>query len=73
MNELIEQILSYLRGIWHNRWYAIACTWLVCLIGWVVVLLLPDQYQASARVYVDTQTVLRPVLQGLTVDLNPNA
>ena len=73
MNELIEQILSYLRGIWRNRWYAIACTWLVCLIGWGVVLLLPDQYQASARVYVDTQTVLRPVLQGLTVDLNPNA
>ena len=73
MNELIEQILGYLRGIWRNRWYAIVCTWLVCLIGWAVVLLLPDQYQAAARVYVDTQTVLRPVLQGLTVDLNPNA
>lgn len=35
--------------------------------------MLPDQYQASARVYVDTQIILRPVLQGLTVDLNQNA
>lgn len=38
-----------------------------------MVLVLPDQYQATARVYVDTQTILRPLLQGLTVDLNPNA
>ncbi len=73
MNELIDVMLGYLRGIWRNRWYALACAWLVCVIGWVGVFTLPDQYQASARVYVDAQTVLRPVLQGLTVDLNPNA
>ncbi|MDZ7621472.1 MAG: Wzz/FepE/Etk N-terminal domain-containing protein [Candidatus Competibacteraceae bacterium] len=73
MNELIDMMLGYLRGIWRNRWYALACAWLVCVIGWVGVFMLPDQYQASARVYVDAQTVLRPVLQGLTVDLNPNA
>lgn len=73
MNDIIEQLLGYLRGIWRNRWYAMGCAWLVCLIGWVVVFILPDQYQATARVFVDTQTILRPVLQGLTVDLNPNA
>lgn len=73
MNDIVEQLLSYLRGIWRNRWYAMGCAWLVCLIGWVVVFVLPDQYQATARVFVDTQTILRPVLQGLTVDLNPNA
>ena len=73
MNDIVEQVLGYLRGIWRNRWYAMACAWLVCMLGWVVVYILPDQYQASARVFVDTQTILRPVLQGLTVDLNPNA
>lgn len=73
MNELVDQLLSYIRGIWRKRWYALGCAWLVCVIGWVGVFLLPDQYEASARVFVDTQTVLRPVLQGLTVDLNPNA
>ncbi|QQS55331.1 MAG: chain length-determining protein [Candidatus Competibacteraceae bacterium] len=73
MNDIIEQLLGYLRGIWRNRWYAMVCAWLVCVLGWTVVCILPDQYQASARVFVDTQTVLRPVLQGLTVDLNPDA
>jgi polysaccharide chain length determinant protein (PEP-CTERM system associated) len=72
MNELMDMVLGYLRGIWRNRWYALACAWLVCLIGWVLVFRMPDQYEASARVYVDTQTMLRPVLQGLTVDMNPN-
>jgi polysaccharide chain length determinant protein (PEP-CTERM system associated) len=73
MNEIIEQLLDYLRGIWRNRWYALGCAWLVCLIGWVVVYRLPDQYEASARVFVDTQSILRPLLQGLTVSVNPDA
>ncbi|CDH46814.1 XrtA system polysaccharide chain length determinant [Candidatus Contendibacter odensensis] len=73
MNEIIEQLLGYLRGIWRNRWYALGCAWLVCLIGWVVVHKLPDQYEASARVFVDTQSVLRPLLQGLAVNVNPDA
>lgn len=73
MYELIEQLLDYLRGIWRNRWYALGCAWLVCLIGWVVVYRLPDQYEASARVFVDTQSILRPLLQGLTVGVNPDA
>ncbi|MBK8535086.1 MAG: chain length-determining protein [Candidatus Competibacteraceae bacterium] len=73
MNEIIEQLLGYLRGIWRNRWYALGCAWLVCLIGWVVVHKLPDQHEASARVFVDTQSVLRPLLQGLAVNVNPDA
>ncbi len=73
MYEIIEQLLDYLRGIWRNRWYALGCAWLVCLIGWAAVYQLPDQYQASARVFVDTQSILRPLLQGLTVGVNPDA
>jgi polysaccharide chain length determinant protein (PEP-CTERM system associated) len=73
MYEIIEQLLSYLRGIWRNRWYALGCAWLVCVIGWIVVYKLPDQYEASAQVYVDTQSVLRPLLQGLAVNVNPDA
>ncbi|HRX60480.1 MAG TPA: Wzz/FepE/Etk N-terminal domain-containing protein [Candidatus Competibacter sp.] len=73
MNDIIEQLLGYLRGIWRNRWYAMGCAWLVCVIGWIIVCILPKQYEASARVFVDAQTILRPVLQGLTVDINPSA
>ncbi len=72
MNEIIELVFDYLRGIWRNRWYALGCAWLICLVGWAVVFKLPDQYQASARVFVDTQSILRPLLQGLTVEVNPD-
>lgn len=72
MNDLVEQILSYMRGIWRKRWYAMALAWLICVIGWIVVLRLPDQYEVSAKAFVDTQTILRPLLQGLTVEVNPD-
>jgi len=73
MNELFGQLLDYLRGIWRNRWYALGCAWVLCLIGWAVVYRMPDQYKASARVFVDTQSVLRPLMRGLAIDANPSA
>ncbi len=33
---------------------------------------MPNVYQSEARVYVDTQSLLRPLLKGLTVETNPN-
>ncbi len=71
MSEIIEQILGYLRSIWRYRWYGLGIAWLICLGGWAFIFKLPNQYEASARVYVDTQSVLRPLLQGMTVQFNP--
>jgi hypothetical protein len=41
--------------------------WIVCLVGWVWVYLLENQYQAQARVYVDTQSLLRQELTSYPV------
>ncbi|MBI3772208.1 MAG: chain length-determining protein [Gammaproteobacteria bacterium] len=70
MQEILNQLYGYLRGIWRRRWPMLAAAWFVCIIGWLVVLRLPDQYEASARVYLDTQSVLRPLLRGLVVQGN---
>ncbi len=70
MNELFEQILSYLRAIWRYRWYAMVLVWLLAFGGWLAVAKMPDVYQASARVHVDTDSILRPLLRGLTVHPN---
>ncbi len=67
MDEFIDQLKGYLRGIWRYRWYVHLVAWPLCLAGWTLVYLLPDQYEASARVYVDTKSVLRPLLKGLAV------
>lgn len=68
MDQVVQQLMSYARAIWHRRWYVAIVAWLISVAGWVGVYLLPDRYEASARVYVDTQTLLKPLLSGLTVD-----
>ena len=66
MAELTAVILTFLKAIGKYRWYAIIISWTVALAGWLVVYALPNDYQASARVYVDTQSVLKPLLAGMT-------
>jgi len=70
MHELADQLLSHLRATWRYRWYALACAWVIAAGGWIAVHLMPDRYVSSARVYVDTQSMLRPLLSGLAVQPN---
>ncbi|MDH3412160.1 MAG: chain length-determining protein [Gammaproteobacteria bacterium] len=70
MHELADRLLSQLKGIWRYRWYAVVISWIIALGGWIAVYLMPDRYEATARVYVDTKTVLRPLLAGLAVQPN---
>lgn len=66
MEELLIQLQSLARGGWKYRWYALTIGWIVSLVGFIVVYKLPDNYQASARVFVDTQSILKPLLAGMT-------
>ncbi|HQR71471.1 MAG TPA: Wzz/FepE/Etk N-terminal domain-containing protein [Burkholderiaceae bacterium] len=70
MDELLHQVLTALRGMWRRRWVGLAVTWVVALIGAVTLLRMPDRYEATARVFVDTQTVLKPLMSGLAVQPN---
>src|SRR5262245_26206950 len=70
MHELADQLYSHLKAVWRHRWYAVVFAWVIAAGGWVVVYLIPDRYEATARVYVDTQSVLRPLLHGLAVQPN---
>jgi polysaccharide chain length determinant protein (PEP-CTERM system associated) len=67
MDDAIRKIISELRSAWRFRWYALAAAWATCLLGWLIVFILPDQYEAEARFYVDTTTRLDEVISGLTV------
>jgi polysaccharide chain length determinant protein (PEP-CTERM system associated) len=66
--EIYQQIVYYVGALWRRRWLAVGVAVVVALAGWSVVASLPNSYNASARVYVDTTTVLRPLLRGMTVD-----
>ena len=73
MNVLVEEVLEEVRGAWRFRWWALATAWVLGVLGWTVVMLLPDMYEGRATVFVDTRTALRPVLQGLAVEQDVDA
>ena len=60
--------VDFLLGTWRVRWWAIASAWVVCVIGWPIVLAQPDVYLAAAKVQVETESMLRPLLRGLAID-----
>lgn len=70
MHEAITQVLIHARCMWRYRWYALAISWLVALGGWGAVYALPDVYKVQARVHLDTDSILKPLLSGLTVQSN---
>jgi polysaccharide chain length determinant protein (PEP-CTERM system associated) len=70
MDELLHQVLTALRGMWRRRWIGLTVAWIVALVGAVILLRIPDRYEATARVFVDTQTVLKPLMSGLAVQPN---
>ncbi|MGD9597458.1 MAG: XrtA system polysaccharide chain length determinant [Steroidobacteraceae bacterium] len=68
LRELLNKILDELRGAWRFRWLAVAAAWAICLVGWFVVMTMPNTYKATAKVYVDTRGILRPLLEGLAIN-----
>ncbi len=58
MNEIFEELRTALYSVWHRRWTALAVAWGVCLLGWLVVAMIPNTYESKARIYVDNEDVL---------------
>ncbi len=68
MQAAIAQALVLVRGAWRYKWPAVAAAWVVAIGGWTAVQFIPDSYTAKTQVYVDTESLLRPLLSGLAVD-----
>lgn len=68
MDELISQVLRVLRGMWRRRWMGLLAAWIVAGIGSALVLRVPERYEATATVFVDTKSVLKPLMRELTVE-----
>jgi len=70
MNDIFVQVVGYLVSIWRRRWYIVAISWLFCGAGWTMVASMPDKYESSARLYVDMDTMLAPLMRGIAVEMN---
>src|SRR6478735_9035988 len=70
MEELLARITTIATSMWRFRWPSMLVAWLVGIAAVVVVFLIPNQYEATARIYVDTQSILKPLMSGLAVQPN---
>ncbi len=68
MGELHVLIRRYATAAWRYRWATITFAWVVAALGWFGVMRIPNQYEASARVYINADAVLTPLLRGIAAD-----
>jgi polysaccharide chain length determinant protein (PEP-CTERM system associated) len=70
MNDVYHQIQLYAAQLWRKRWYIVLVAYLICVGGWTTVATLQDRYESQARIYVDTDSLLSPLLRGISVESN---
>lgn len=71
MDSVRTMLLTYLRAAWRRRWLGVAVTWVVCCVGWVGTYAIPNQFESNARLYVDADAILTPLLRGIAADSAP--
>jgi len=53
------------RAVQQRRWIAISVAWAVAIACAIGLPLVPERFEATSRIYVDTQTVLKPLMKDL--------
>lgn len=70
MEEILRRAVITLRGMWKHRLLGLAVAWGVGVIALAVLMMMPSKYEASARIFVNTDSILKPLMTGLTVQPN---
>lgn len=65
MSTLLVDAKSLLHELWRARWVSVGTAWALSLLFAIAVLFVRDRFEASARIYIDTQTVLKPLMKDL--------
>ncbi len=59
MHSLQEELMTTLYGVWRKRWWAVIAAWIICLIGWIFVATIPNSYESSARILVESGSIIQ--------------
>ena len=58
MNEVFDEVRSALYSAWARKWLVLGVAWGVCLLGWLVVAMIPNSYEAKSKIFIQLDDVL---------------
>ncbi|MGH8328799.1 MAG: hypothetical protein ACRET2_18770, partial [Steroidobacteraceae bacterium] len=67
LHTTVEGLLDQARGLWRFRRIALLVAWCAAPLLWIAVFLIPNTYESSAKVFVDTRTTLSEATKGLSI------
>ncbi len=67
---MIDSIFPYIRAMLRDKWLALWIAWTICVLGWSAILVWPNKYESTAKIHVDTQSILAPLLKGMAIQPN---
>lgn len=70
MHEIFDKITEFIWGVWRYRWTALITAWAIALVGWFMIAQIDARYPASARLFIDTNRILVPLLDGIAIQPN---
>src|SRR5436190_3087393 len=70
MDEKLRIAIIALRGMWAHRWLGLATAWAAGAIALAALAVVPAKYEASARIFANTDSILKPLMTGLMVQPN---
>jgi polysaccharide chain length determinant protein (PEP-CTERM system associated) len=70
MHEKLRVAVVTLRGMWAHRRLGLATAWATGVIALAALAVAPAKYEASARIFANTDSILKPLMTGLTVQPN---
>lgn len=65
MSAMLLNSKALLQELWRVRWIAVGVAWALWLLFAIGIMFVRDRYEATARIYIDTQTVLKPLMRDL--------
>ena len=71
-DKLLLQLMLHARAMWKYRWRGLLTAFGVAVACSIVVFLIPKKYEASARIYANTDSILKPLMVGMTVQPDIN-
>ncbi len=72
-NQFYDQFVYLVNSLWRRRWHALMVAWVLCAAGWIFVASVPNTYTSSARIFIDTSSILSPLLKGVAAEANVEA